>query len=141
MRLTRASYALLLADAAAQRSEDPYHKVGCALMRPDGRVASLGYNGAPPGVEIDWNDRDGRRLMVVHAEVNALRAVTPGEVEFAACTMMPCDRCLLQLAAYGVRRVHYRDELDPSVYPTGLIHAISALVRIPLVKTTTGDLE
>jgi len=115
-RLTHDEYALLLARAASARSEDPYNRVGCALMRHDKTVASLGYNGAPPGVELDWSSRNARRDKVIHAEANALRFVRPGEVELMATTMMPCKACVLLAKSYGIERVIFEDELDAAVY-------------------------
>ena len=47
-------YALELAKVASKRSEDPYLKVGASVLRYDNSVAGLGYNGAPPNIEIDW---------------------------------------------------------------------------------------
>ena len=60
-RLDWEEYALELARVAALRSEDPFMKVGACVLRHDNSVAGLGYNGAPPGIEIDWSNRDERR--------------------------------------------------------------------------------
>lgn len=133
-RLTWEQYALNLAYAAATRSEDPHHKVGAAILRPDHSVASVGYNGAAPGVEIDWSDRDARRAHVVHAETNALRWVTPGEGSLLACTMMPCQSCILAAAAFGIKRVVYFEELDPAVYDIPGIRLTAIQCGIELVK-------
>jgi dCMP deaminase len=136
-RPSRTAYALTLAEAAAARSEDPYRKVGTALMRADGSVASLGYNGAPPRVDIDWSDRDERRRWVIHAEANALRFVRPGEVSTAASTSLPCAKCMLLLASYGVWQVIYRDELDGTAsedYDRDHIMAIAARSHIDVWK-------
>ena len=113
-------YALSLAVTAAGRSEDPYTKVGACAMREDKTIAALGYNGPPPGVDIDWSDRDERRKWVVHAETNAMRYVRPGEVFMVASTLLPCPQCMLILASMGVKRVVYRDTLDPTVYDNDL---------------------
>jgi dCMP deaminase len=126
MRLSREAYAVELAKAAALRSEDPYHRVGCALMRADGTVAAMGYNGAPPGVELDWTDRDGRRRFVVHAEANALRYVQPGEVALLATTMMSCLNCVLTAASYRIPRIIYVESLDPAVYDIRVTEEIAA---------------
>lgn len=115
-RLSWERYAVELADAVSRRSEDPFHRVGAALLRPDRTVAAVGYNGAPSGVDIDWTNRDARRAQVIHAEANALRYVTPGEVELLASTMMPCAQCVLMASSYGIKRIVYRDELAPAVY-------------------------
>ena len=113
-------YALSLAVAASGRSEDPYTKVGACAMREDKTIAALGYNGPPPGVDIDWSDRDERRKWVVHAETNAMRYVRPGEVFMVASTLLPCPQCMLILASMGVKRIVFRDTLDPTVYDNAL---------------------
>lgn len=112
MRLSWEEYALEIARVVSLRSEDPYVRVGCCLLRHDNSVLAVGYNGAPPGVEIDWSDRDMRRMKVSHAENSALRWAKPGEVWLAATTISPCPTCLVQLASYGVKRVVYGAEYD-----------------------------
>ena len=118
-RISFEEYALRLSEVAAQRSEDPRTKVGCVLLRPDHTVASLGYNGPLPGVEIDcWHDRKEKLLRVIHAEQNALRYVKPGECNMAAITYSPCNDCLKNLAAYGIKRIVYRNEYRSNIsYP------------------------
>jgi len=110
MRLSWECYALSLAKVAALRSEDPFVKVGACVLRRDNSVASLGYNGAPPKVDINWTNRDERRKRVIHAEVNALRYVSPEECKILACTLLPCNDCLKLIASYGIKEVVYIDE-------------------------------
>ncbi len=102
-------YALELAKVASQRSEDPHLKVGCCILRHDKSVAALGYNGAPPNIEIKWDNRDERRQRVVHAEVNALRYVKPHECSLLACTHLPCNDCLKSVAAYGIGNIVFEE--------------------------------
>jgi len=106
-------YAITLARAAATRSEDPYVKVGAVTLRKDRSVASLGYNGAPSGVELDWSDRDERRKRVLHAEANALRYIRPGELEggLLATTMVPCLECLKAARAQGVTEIVFAEDI------------------------------
>ena len=108
-RLSWEEYALKLAQIAAERSEDPFIKVGACVLRHDKSVASIGYNGAPSGVEIDWSNRDERRKRVLHAEVNALRYVRPNEGWLLATTLLPCSSCLQTIAAHGIKRIVYAD--------------------------------
>lgn len=110
MRISWSKYALELAKVASQRSEDPFVKVGACALRKDNTVAGLGYNGAPAGVEIDWEDRDDRRKRVIHAEVNALRYTKPGECKLIATTLLPCNECLKLISAYGIEAVIF-DEI------------------------------
>jgi dCMP deaminase len=105
-------YALRLAETAATRSEDPYQKVGACVLRHDNSVAALGYNGAPPGITIDWTNRDQRRKFVVHAEVNCLRYIKPGEGMLLAATLLPCSECIKHLASYGIKEVYFREFYD-----------------------------
>jgi len=105
-------YALMLAMDAAERSEDPYVQVGACALRRDHSVAALGYNGPPSGVDINWSDRDARRLRIVHAEVNCLGYVHPGECHTIAVNLLPCNACLTLIARYGIKRIIYRDVYD-----------------------------
>ena len=102
-------YALSIAEVVAQKSKDPWKKVGCVLLRHDNSVASVGYNGFPPNAEEDWSDRDERRKFVIHAEQNALRYVRPNECRLLACTLLPCGNCLRMISAYGITEVVYRE--------------------------------
>lgn len=103
-------YALLLAETAAIRSEDPYKKTGACVLRYDGSVAGLGYNGAPRGITLDWSNRDERRKWVIHAEINCLSYCKPGEGWILACDLMPCGNCMKTIAAYGIKKVVYRTD-------------------------------
>jgi len=115
MRISWKKYALELAKVASQRSEDPFVKVGACALRKDNTVAGLGYNGAPTGVEIDWENRDDRRKRVIHAEVNALRYAKPGECKLIATTLLPCNECLKLISAYGIESVIF-DEVYQKDY-------------------------
>lgn len=106
-RLSWPEYAMELAKAAALRSEDPYKKVGACILRYDNTVAAIGYNGAPPGIEINWSDRDERRRRVSHAEAAALRYIKPHEAKLIAVTLRPCSECIKNIAMYGIKEVYY----------------------------------
>lgn len=101
--------ALILAETiAACRSQDPYVQVGACAVLNDNSVC-LGYNGPPPGVEIDWSEREHRGPRVIHAEVNALRSVAPGQCRFLAVTLLPCRHCMTFIASKGVKRIVFRE--------------------------------
>lgn len=128
-------YAITLARAAATRSEDPYIKVGAVALREDHSVASLGYNGAPSGVELDWSNRDERRKRVLHAEANALRYVQPGELAggMLATTHLPCLECLKAARAQGVTDVLYENDI-PDYYNVADIFKIADEFGVALRK-------
>ena len=98
---------MLLAYAASQRSPDPYIQVGAAAFRSDRSTAATGYNGALPGVELDWTDREARRPFVAHAEFNCLKYCQPGEVYYLYVTMLPCKNCLEIIHSFEVKEVVY----------------------------------
>ena len=102
-------YALLLANTASLRSEDPYIKCGACVLRHDNSVAGLGYNGSIPGHDIDWSDRDERRPYVSHAERSALRYCKPGEAKLIAVTLSPCQACMIDIAMFGIKKVIFQD--------------------------------
>ena len=58
-------------------SKDPSTQVGAVIVRPDKTIASVGFNGFPRGVDDrpeKLADRPLKYQMIVHAEINAIRA-------------------------------------------------------------------
>jgi dCMP deaminase len=108
-RILWEEYALKLAETASLRSEDIYVQCGACILRHDNSVAGLGYNGPPPGYDIDWSCRDNRRPFVSHAERSALRYCKPGEGKLIAVTLSPCESCIMDIAMYGIKQVFFRD--------------------------------
>jgi dCMP deaminase len=102
-------YAMSIAEVVANKSKDPWHKVGAVILREDHSIASVGYNGFPQGVEEDWSDREERKKYVIHAEQNALRYTQPGEGKTLVSTLLPCRDCLKTIAAYKIKRVLYKE--------------------------------
>ena len=85
-------------------------KVGCVLLRPDGGIASGGYNGALPGMPHFTPDTCGpgqRCLHTSHAEENAL-GFCDGPVGTAYVTDEPCLTCTRSLVRRGIRRVVFQ---------------------------------
>lgn len=115
MRISWEKYALELAKTASLRSEDPFLKVGACVLRNDNTVASLGYNGAPTGISINWLDREERRKRVIHAESNALKWIRPGEAKLIATTIAPCPACVTLIASYLIPKIIFIDEYDKDV--------------------------
>jgi deoxycytidylate deaminase len=131
-RLSWPRTAIKLAHTIAEsRSEDPYLQVGAVAFKKDKSIL-VGYNGAPSGIEIDWSDRDHRRARVLHAEVNVLNYCKPGEVDFLACTHVPCPECIKMIAAKQVDTVFYSNEAEN--YPTEISADLAREFRITLLK-------
>lgn len=100
---------LHLCNTVAEWSKDPSTKVGVVIMRPDRTVASLGFNGFPPGVADTpsrYADRKIKYPMVVHAEANAIitaREPLHGYTLFG--NLAPCCDCTGMLIRAGIVRV------------------------------------
>jgi dCMP deaminase len=108
-------YALDLAKAASQRSEDPYVKVGACALNKENMVVAVGYNGLGAGKKVNksfWLDRGKRRPFMIHAEANCLSLVKRGEVNLLAVTLLPCASCATLIASYGIPKVVYEQEYE-----------------------------
>ena len=106
---------MLLAFAAAKRSEDPYRKVGACALSKDKMVIGLGYNGLASGKDVApnfWDSRDERRKYMIHAETNCLSLCKKGEVDLLAVTLLPCSYCATMIASYGIKEVLYHEEYE-----------------------------
>lgn len=116
---SRDDYYTGLALWVASRSKDPYTQVGAVIVSTKNEPISTGYNGAPrsiPDDEIDWSRPDSNEQnskitkydWVIHAESNAIKHAH-GDLNGAIVyvTALPCNRCMLELVAVGVKRVVY----------------------------------
>lgn len=123
----------------AQVSEDPYLKVG-AVVIDDGRLVGGGYNQPPGGVQVDYSDREGRRALMVHAEVVAL--VNAGATAYSdssrilVCNIMPCEACLTYAKACRVGAVYWADLPDPDRYPLAVSEAHAKRLNLGLHRLT-----
>lgn len=109
-RISWDQYFMEIAEVVAKRSEDINHKVGCVAVRSDNTIAATGYNGAPPGIVVNWENREEKNKRVIHAEQNSLKWCKPNEIDRLYVTLMPCSTCLVAIAAYGIKKIIYKDE-------------------------------
>ncbi len=101
-----------LAKEVSKWSKDPSTKVGSVIVRPDGSVASLGFNGFPkgdPDRPEDYLDRDLKLLKVVHAEVNAICFCRDVMDNYSIFTypFAPCPNCAGQIIHKGIKEVYF----------------------------------
>lgn len=111
-RISWEEYALRIAEVASLRSEDRFVKVGSCALDYSNRVIGVAYNGLASGVKVEetfWDNRDKRRPYMIHAEVNLLSLFKRGECRLLACTLLPCSCCASMIAAYGIKKVVYKD--------------------------------
>lgn len=84
-------------------------QVGCVLLRADGSVAGVGYNGALPGqphCDPKNCNPSSRCHNTRHAERSAMDYST-GDIAACYVTHEPCLRCAQDLIARGCKAVYY----------------------------------
>lgn len=134
-RISANDYFMKLAAVASERSTCRRQQVGAVLVR-DGRVLSMGYNGAPRGVEhcleVGCNRPDAphgtqyENCIAVHAEMNCIISAarhgvsTEGGVLY--CTHQPCLQCAKAIINSGIACVIYTTDL-------GMAEVTDLLVR------------
>ena len=111
-------YFMGIALLSAQRSKDPNKQVGACIVSDDNRILSIGYNGAPRGLDDDsmhW-DREGGFLdtkyaYVCHGELNAIlnyRGDLTGSKIYVA--LFPCNECAKAIIQSGIKEVIYKED-------------------------------
>ena len=111
-------YFMGIALLSAMRSKDPNTQVGACIVSKDNRILSMGYNGAPRGLDDDnmnW-DREGSFLetkyaYVCHAELNAIlnyRGNLEGSKLYVA--LFPCNECAKAIIQAGIKEIIYADD-------------------------------
>lgn len=125
LRPTKDEYGLIIANATSTRADCVRSRVGAAIFTRDGRVAALGFNGAPasrpgclssgacPRAKADvepyapYND-----CIAIHAEANALLYADYGRIRGGTIyvTRRPCGDCRKLIQGGGIARVVYPDD-------------------------------
>src|SRR5574337_31035 len=92
------NFYLRLAQFVSTASKDPSTKAGAVIVRPNGSVAGVGFNGFPQRMPDDpelYANRDEKYSRVVHCEINAqLFATDPSLAGYTLYTwpFAPCDQ-------------------------------------------------
>lgn len=86
-----------------------------AILKKDGNVISMGYNGTPSGMDNCCEDEHNRtKSSVLHAEMNAIikAAKTGNSVQDSTLyvTLSPCIECSKYILQSGIKRVVYLQE-------------------------------
>lgn len=129
---------LEMASTISKLSKDGKTKVGAVIVDSNGKIVSLGYNGAANGIDdskIDYSgnvfnaninfDMDGKCCefetqkndYMIHAELNAiLNTDDKKRLNNATCyiTHYPCNNCANTLVQVGIKSVHVLDNLTNS---------------------------
>ena len=111
-------YFMGIALLSGERSKDPNTQVGACIVSKDNRILSIGYNGAPRGLDDDsmhW-DREGNFLdtkyaYVCHGELNAILNYR-GNLENSKIyvALFPCNECAKAIIQSGIKEVVYKDD-------------------------------
>lgn len=110
-----------VADAVADRSLCSRNKVGCVVVTPDNRVASVSFNGAPDVFDcagrpcVEWCERAKTgdsspsydKCEALHAEANAISRANWTEIQGGTVytSSATCINCARLVAASGIKRV------------------------------------
>lgn len=108
-------YFMGIAILSSYRSKDPNTQVGACIVNDKHRILSIGYNGAPKGLDDDimpW-DREGsfidtKYAYVCHGELNAILNYS-GSVEGTTLyvSLFPCNECAKVIAQTGIKEIVY----------------------------------
>ena len=110
---------LSIAQTVSKAGTCPKMEVGAVLVK-NGRIISLGYNGAPRGVAhcdlVGCDEENKHCRRAVHAELNAILnaafvgSSTDGAEMFS--THNPCQTCTKAIINAGISKVTYISEYD-----------------------------
>ena len=112
----------------AKMSKCVSFNVGCIIVN-DGRILSIGYNGTPQGYlncsekfpkydsTINRDEHHAFSLKYeIHAEMNALLHAAKIGISINESDMyvthQPCEQCLKNILASGVKTIYYKYEYD-----------------------------
>lgn len=125
-------YYINMCNVIKLRSKDPKRQVGsCLVSLKDNRVLSTGYNSLPANCndDIDWNNRDLVRTLVIHSEVNTLLySKSNFEESILYLTTSPCCQCIKLIAAANVRKVIYEEDYKDIIHVSELCKFFNILL-------------
>ncbi|MDE5587168.1 MAG: hypothetical protein K2I72_02210, partial [Bacilli bacterium] len=132
--LSSEEYYMGIAVLSALRSKDPKTQVGSCLVDENGRVISVGYNGATYRMSDDllpWHSsgeetgikKDIKNPYVVHAEINVLDNYRGQQDDLNRMklylTFSPCGPCTERLSSVPLKEIVWLrtyEKLNPSYY-------------------------
>jgi len=122
MRKDWDNYFMDIALEVCERSTCPRLHVGAVLVK-DKRIKGTGYNGSPKGLPHCDDEEQGcyiknnHCVRTIHAEVNCLLEVSPGDREGATLyiTHTPCPECQKLIITCNIARVVFSEEYTPEI--------------------------
>lgn len=116
-------------------SKDPRKQVG-AVVTEDNYVRGIGFNGFPRGIEDNAErllDKDIKLKLMVHAEVNALRAARGEGDTIIIYPCLPCIACLLQIIQAGIIKIVAGPSKPSTAWDPNFVKAIINEARLQLI--------
>lgn len=115
-RISWDKYWINIAEQVASRSTCGRANVGSVIVRENNSIVSTGYNGAPPKKEhcddVGHLMINGHCVRSRHAEQNSILFAEKYDHDLEGCTIycthLPCDNCLGQIIASGIKKIRYR---------------------------------
>lgn len=136
----RPSREQILVDTAylwAKRSTCDRLHVG-AIIHRQGRIISVGYNGAPAGLPHCDHPHETEDCLAVHAEQNAISYAARNGVALGGASLVvthqPCRSCAMSIINSGIRHVTY-------VEPYRLVEGLSLLLDAGIEVAQHVDAE
>lgn len=137
---------ITLALENARMSKDPATQAGAVVVGPDREVRSMGYNGLPRGIADTaerLQDKDLKRSLIVHAEMNAILNAARIGVSTRNCTLYlaltddsgsvwggaPCTRCTVELIQAGIAEIVAKPFKTQTSYWTQSVEQSRALLQ------------
>lgn len=86
-------------------------KVGAVIVRPNKTIASVGFNGLPPGMDDEkhLSNREFKNMCVIHAEENAMIHCPDPRLdgyEMYVFGLHPCGNCAAKIVSMGIKKVY-----------------------------------
>ncbi len=101
---------IYLAKHISEWSKDPSTKTGSVIVRPDGTVAAVGYNGFPRTIKDNQellDNREEKYKRTIHCEMNAILSARERLDGYTLYNFpgQSCDRCAVHIIQSGIARV------------------------------------
>lgn len=101
-----------MAKLVSSMSKDPSHKIGAVIVDKNNKVISMGFNGFAHGIEDSeerLNNKDIKRLLMLHAEENA---ILHAKQDLSGCDIYiygypPCVHCMSLIIQSGIKSIYY----------------------------------
>ena len=111
-------YFMAVAKLTSMRSKDPNTQVGACIVGEHHKILSIGYNGAPRGIDDDYfpwarvgDEIHNKYMSVCHAEMNAISNYNGPRSDFDGSTLyvdlFPCNECAKLIIQAGIKKVVY----------------------------------